>query len=81
IHISLANASLNEAQEIELKLDGADMKNVSGTILTSKKIDDYNSFEKPDMVKTESYSGAKIKNGILRAKLPAKSIVTLTVNR
>lgn len=81
IHISLANASLDEAQEIELKLDGADMKNVSGTILTSKKIDDYNSFEKPDMVKTESYSGAKIKNGILRAKLPAKSIVTLTVNR
>lgn len=79
IHISLANTNLNEAQEIELKLNGTDIKNVSGTILTSEKIDDYNSFEKPNNVKTVPYSKTKIKNGILHVKLPAKSIVTLTI--
>lgn len=50
IHISLSNVDLEESQYITLSLDGVQVKSVSGRILTSKNIDDCNSFEHPDIV-------------------------------
>ena len=76
-HISLSNVDLNEEQEITIKLDGMNIKSVSGRILTSDKIDDYNSFENPDVVCPKEFKGAKISKNTLKVKLPAKSIVTL----
>lgn len=79
IHISLANVSLKETSEIELNLDNIKVKEVAGTILASKNIDDYNTFEKPDLVKPQPFKGAKVSKGTLKVKLPAMSIVTLEV--
>ena len=79
IHISLANVSLKETSEIELNLDNIKVKEVAGTILVSKNIDDYNTFEKPDLVKPQPFKGAKVSKGTLKVKLPAMSIVTLEV--
>ena len=76
-HISLSNVDLNEEQEITIKLDGMNIKSVSGRILTSDKIDDYNSFENPDVVCPKEFKDAKISKNTLKVKLPAKSIVTL----
>lgn len=77
IHISLANVSLKETNEIELNLDGIKVKEVIGTILTSKHIEDHNTFENPDLVRPELFKGAKVNKGTLKVKLPAMSIVTL----
>ena len=79
IHISLANVSLKETSEVELSLNGLKVKEVNGTILASKNIDDYNSFEKPDVVRPDVFKGAKVSKGALKVKLPAMSIVTLEV--
>ena len=76
-HISLSNVSLDEEQEITIKLDGETLKSVSGRILTSENIDDYNTFEKPNVVCPKEFKGAKISKNVLNVKLPAKSIVTL----
>ena len=79
IHISLSNVHLTEAQEIDINLENFKVKSVSGQILTSKKIGDYNSFETPNVVVPQEFKGAKINKGALKVSLPAKSIVTLEV--
>lgn len=79
IHISLSNINLDEEQDITLTLDDVKAKSVSGRILTSNKIDDYNSFENSNVVAPKDFKGAKITKDGLKIKLPAKSIVVLEV--
>jgi len=79
IVVSLSNVSLDKAQEITINLDGATAKSVSGTILTSNNIADYNDFDNPNVVAPAEFKGAKIKKNTLTVKLPAKSIVVLKV--
>jgi alpha-N-arabinofuranosidase len=40
---------------------------------------DHNTFENPDKVKPQSFSGASFKNGKLIVKMPPLSVVTLTL--
>ena len=79
IHISLSNVNLDEEQEITLTLDEVKAKSVTGRILTSARIDDYNSFDNPNVVAPKEFKGAKITKDGLQVKLPAKSIVVLEV--
>ena len=79
IIISIANPSLDKAQKLEINIDGANKNTVSGSILTSKNIKDYNDFKHPEMVKEENFKGAKIKKNKVEVKIPAKSIVVLNL--
>lgn len=75
--VSLANTSLDKAQEVSLTFDGADVKTVTGTILTAKSITDYNDFDHPDNVRERPCNKLQIKGNKLTTKLPAKAIVVL----
>lgn len=78
--VSLTNISLDKSQKININLKGADkLKTISGQILTSKNVADYNDFSTPDKVRPAEFKAAKIKKGTLSAEIPAKSIVVLTV--
>lgn len=77
VHISLANISLKDAQEVTVNLSEIKAAKVTGEILTSTAINDCNTFDKPDLVKPEPFEGAKLSKNILKVKLPAKSIVAL----
>ena len=79
VHISLSNVDLTESQDITLSLGDMSIKSVTGRILTSESIDDYNSFEHSDVVVPKDFKGAKIQKNGLQVKLPAKSIVVLEV--
>ena len=79
VHISISNVSLNESEDIQINLGGLKANKVKGEILTSKNISDYNDFDKKDVVTPKSFNGAKIVKGNLNVSLPAKSIVTLTL--
>lgn len=79
IHISLANVDLNNDCNVSVNLSGMNLKSVTGRILTSDNITDYNTFDKPDKVKPEAFKGAKVEKGTLHVAMPAKSIVTLEV--
>lgn len=79
IVVSLANVSLDKAQEVELALDGANAKTVSGQLLTCKAISDFNDFENPEKVKPVAFKDAKIKKNTLKVKIPAKSIAVLKI--
>lgn len=79
VFLSLANVSLDKAQEVELSLDGAAVKTATGKVLTSKKVDDYNDFDHPTTIALADFKDAKVKKNKVTVKLPAMSIVTLTL--
>jgi alpha-N-arabinofuranosidase len=80
IHISITNIDPAKEQSLKIELrgcvPGASVK-ISGQILTSEKIQDHNTFEKPLAVGIRDFSGASISGGVIRAELPPKSVVTL----
>ena len=79
IVLSLTNVSLDQDKTIELSLEGYNAKTVSGRILTSKKVDDYNDFLHPNIVAPATFKDAKLKKNVLTVKVPAKSLVVLIV--
>lgn len=80
IHISLSNVDVENEQEVTVNLPGINAKKAVGEMLTSANLTDHNSFETPDKVKPVPFNKGKevkINKGVLKVKLPAKSIVTL----
>lgn len=77
IHITLVNIDPNKEQQINTQLIGASVKKVSGKMLTSEKINDYNSFEQPTKVKMSDFKGASLSNNDLKVTLPPKSVVMI----
>lgn len=76
-HISLVNVDAKAAQEVSIDLRGSKYSTVTGRILTSEKIQDYNSFESPEKIKPANFKDASISNNQLKVKLPAHSVVVL----
>jgi alpha-N-arabinofuranosidase len=79
IHISLVNIDPAKARDLSLNLDGAVLKQVSGRILVSGKLQDHNSFEQPDKIKPANFTSASMKGNQLTVKMPAASVVVLTL--
>jgi alpha-N-arabinofuranosidase len=79
IVVSLANASLDKSEDVELTLDGAQAKTVTGQVLTCKNITDYNDFERPNVIAPAVFKGAKVKNNTVKFSLPAKSVVVVNI--
>ena len=80
VNISLVNIDNKNAREISIDLKDLKSKTISGRILTSPKVQDFNSFEKPDFIKPVAFKGARIKDGKLLVKLPPVSVVVLSLN-
>ncbi len=76
-HISLVNIDANKAQEVTITINGANYTNVTGRILTSDKLQDYNSFENPGKVTPAPFSAASLVDSNLKVKLPPFSVVVL----
>jgi len=79
IHISLVNLNPEKEIEISCQINGKTLNKVSGEILTSEKINDFNDFGQAEKVKPETFKGAKISGSKLIVKLPSKSVIVLTV--
>ena len=79
IHISLANIDAAKAQDISLNLNGVKYTSVTGKIITSKKLQDYNSFDEPGKIKPSDFNGAKNSGNGLQVKLPPFSVVVLAL--
>ena len=77
IHISLANLNPNKEIVLTCPVIGASFKTVTGEILSATEMAAYNSFEKPETVKPATFTGYKMKDGILTITMPAKSVVVL----
>src|SRR5690349_15753374 len=74
VHITFVN--LDPHQKIKLKhaLEGVEGKSVSGKVLTSGKINDINTFDRPDNIKIRNFTGARKNGNNLEIELPAQSV-------
>jgi len=79
IHISLCNLSPNKSVELRCRLEGANVQNVTGRVLTADAMAAHNTFEKPDAVKPAPFSGFSLKDNVLIVTLPPKSVVVLEI--
>jgi alpha-N-arabinofuranosidase len=79
IVLAVTNVSLDKAQTIDFALEGYAAKNVSGRILTSKNVADFNDFQHPNVVSPAQFKDAKLNKGVLTVNIPAKSIVVLKI--
>jgi alpha-N-arabinofuranosidase len=80
IHLSLTNIDPAKEQSVKIELRGSVVSPsvaVKGQILTSGRIQDHNTFEKPDTVTLKGFSGAAVSGGGVTALLPPRSVVTL----
>ncbi len=78
-HISLVNIDASKQQEVVINTIGANYKTMTGRMLTSGKIQDYNSFENPGKIVPSDFSGATMKNSTLTVKIPPFSVVVLAL--
>ena len=79
IHISLVNIDPLQSQKISVVLKSETKKNLSGRILTSKKLQDYNSFTEPEKIKPATFNNASINKNMLTVTLPPTAVVVLTI--
>lgn len=76
-HISLVNIDAHAAQEVSINVNGASYTTVTGRILTSDRLQNYNSFENPEKIKPTAFTGASLSSNSLKVKLPPFSVVVL----
>jgi len=81
MHISLTNIDNKNSQKIIIDLQGYAAKGVTGRILTSKLIQDHNTFDDPSKVTPAGFKKAKISGSKLELELPANSVVVLEVTK
>jgi len=79
-HISLVNIDPGKSHLIRVYWQGAELKLDSGRILHSPRIQDHNSFDDPEKIIPQSFTGAVIKNGELQVMMPPASVVLLTLH-
>jgi len=78
VHLSFVNIDPAHDIEITCPVRGTvNSKITNSQIITGENVRTYNTFEKPNQIKLASFKGASYKNGELRFKLPAKSLVTI----
>ncbi|RIV81083.1 alpha-N-arabinofuranosidase [Aurantiacibacter xanthus] len=77
VHVALVNVDPNQAHPVSIRLDGVNARSASGRVVTASAMDAHNTFDRPDVVAPQDFSGARVSGGTLTATLPAKSVVVL----
>ncbi|NEW77885.1 MAG: alpha-N-arabinofuranosidase [Gelidibacter sp.] len=77
VHISLVNIDSKKENKIEIDISNLYIKKISGTILTSKNLQDYNTFDNTEKIQPKDFKNFKVKKGILEIILPPFSVVML----
>jgi alpha-L-arabinofuranosidase len=79
VYVAVTNLDPNNAAKVSVKLAGVQARGASGQILTASAMNAINTFEKPDTLKPQSFTGAKVKGDQLSIDLPSKSVVVLSL--
>lgn len=77
--ISLTNVSLNRDADLEIATGLKGARIVNAEILTSTAINDHNDFGAAEKVSPHKFKGTKMNGETLRLKLPARSILCITL--
>jgi alpha-L-arabinofuranosidase len=78
-HISLVNIDASKSQTVTVDIRGSKFSSLNGRILSSQKLQDFNSFSEPNKIKPTVFSDAKMNAGKLTVTLPPFSVVVLAL--
>ncbi len=76
-HVSITNIDPKNKQDITVNVEGGSYKTIIGRLLTSDKLQDYNSFQQPDKIKPSAFKGAILTGNTLNVSMPPFSVVVL----
>lgn len=76
-HISLVNLDSKKENTVEIDLNEIGIKAVTGMLITSSKLQDFNSFDNPTKIQPIAFKGFEIKKGKLTVKVPPFSVIML----
>ena len=76
-HISIVNIDPKKEQTVTVNVKGASYKSVTGRILKSGRMQDYNSFDNPEKIKPVAFDAVTLTGNKLVLKIPATSVVVL----
>jgi alpha-N-arabinofuranosidase len=79
VHLSLVNLSPSQPATLSVTLTGLAARSAAGRILTASAMNAHNTFDAPSAVQPAEFGGAAFKGDTLEVKLPAKSVVVLTL--
>jgi alpha-N-arabinofuranosidase len=77
IVLSLVNSHPRESVPLSIAIEGLQVAEMTGQILTATAMDAHNSFENPQAIEPAAFSGASLQNGRLMVTLPPKCVVVL----
>jgi len=77
VRISLVNIDAKKSHAVSLDLSTLNIKEFSGRILSSKQLQDHNSFEAPETITPKAFSKFSFKKGTLQVALPPFSVLVL----
>jgi len=80
VHVTFTQADPHNEVEITLDIRGLQTGSVKGSVLTAKELNAHNTFENPEVIKTQVFTSVKQNKNLLTVKLPPASIVTLELN-
>lgn len=76
-HISLVNVDSKKENTVEIDLNEIGIKAVTGMIITSSKLQDFNSFDNPTKIQPVAFKGFDVKKGKLTVNVPPFSVIML----
>ncbi|MFW6279087.1 MAG: alpha-N-arabinofuranosidase [Bacillota bacterium] len=80
INITLCNLDPNTEQVVECDLTGRSVNSdISGKIVTADQLNAHNTFDNPERVKSEEFTGTEVQEGQLKIELPSASVVLVTI--
>ncbi|RZJ68673.1 MAG: alpha-N-arabinofuranosidase [Flavobacterium sp.] len=79
-HISLVNIDASKKITTEVKLDALKLKNFSAQIISSAKLQDHNTFDKPNAITPKPFKDFTYKNGTLSVNIPPFSVIVFEAN-
>ncbi|KOP37242.1 alpha-N-arabinofuranosidase [Flavobacterium sp. WLB] len=77
VHISVVNVDAKNKNKIEIDTNDLGVKNFTATVLTSAKLQDYNSFDAPNKIVPTVFKGFENKKGKLEITIPPFSVIVL----
>ncbi len=79
IHISLVNIDPLKSQKITLNLSDEQLKSITGKILSSKKMQDYNSFTEPKNIVPQIFKDFVLNKNNITITVPPIAVIVLAV--
>ncbi|MFW5753424.1 MAG: alpha-N-arabinofuranosidase [Marinilabiliaceae bacterium] len=80
VNVSVSNLHATENQTVEVDLNEGNVNEVANaTLLSAPEFNSVNTYDEPEVVSPEAFSGFEFDQGVLTLDLPPHSVVTLEV--